>query len=174
MKVKASISQVEEAPTSVCNGAALRKAARNLSQLYDDILAPSGLRLSQHSVLVHIHRAGMPTITNLACDMVLDRSALSRNLKPLERDGFVVLFKDTVDMRSTRVALTTSGKLKLTKSKALWAIAHRRFEHAFGAAKANVMRELLFEIGSDEFNKKFLTDVTQPPQIIPSHEQIQP
>ncbi|MFT3780346.1 MAG: MarR family winged helix-turn-helix transcriptional regulator [Ottowia sp.] len=154
---KTATSKALEAPVPVCNGAALRKATRRLSALYDDILAPSGLRLSQHSVLVHIKRAGTPTMTDLARDLVLDRSALSHNLKPLERDGFVTLFKDKIDKRSTRVSLTASGQRKLAESKALWAIAQKRFEGAFGAAKASAMRELLFEVCSDEFNEKFLS-----------------
>lgn len=158
MKAKASSSQIKEEPASACNGAALRKATRRLSQLYDDVLAPSGLRLSQHSVLVHINRAGMPTMTDLARDMVLDRSALSHNLKPLERDGLVSLSKDRIDKRSTRVTLTASGKRKLAESKALWAIAQRRFEHAFDAVKAAAMRELLLEICSNAFNEKFLSE----------------
>lgn len=152
MKTTTSASKPLEAPASVCTGAALRKATRRVSQLYDDILAPSGLRLSQHSVLVHINRAGTPTMTDLARDMVLDRSALSHNLKPLERDGFVSLFKDTADKRSTRVKLTSSGQRKLAETKALWAVAQKRFEDAFGVAKARAAQELLLEICSKEFN----------------------
>lgn len=157
MKAKGSAAEVRDATAFVCNGAALRKATRRLSHLYDDVLAPSGLRLSQHSILVHINRAGTPTMTDLAQDMVLDRSALSHNLKPLERDGFVVLTKDKTDKRSTRVALTAAGQRKLAESKALWAIAQRRFEHAFGASKAYALRDFLFEICSDEFNGKFVS-----------------
>lgn len=94
-------------------------------------------------------------MTDLARDMVLDRSALSHNLKPLERDGFVLLSKDKADKRSTRVALTIAGRRKLAESKALWAIAQGRFEHAFGTGKAAALRDLLFEVCSDDFSRKF-------------------
>ena len=60
----------------VCNGAALRKATRRVSQLYDTVLAPCGLKVSQHSILVHIARAGSPSMTDLARAMVLDLSLI--------------------------------------------------------------------------------------------------
>ncbi|HEX4326807.1 MAG TPA: MarR family winged helix-turn-helix transcriptional regulator [Burkholderiales bacterium] len=138
-----------------CNGAALRKAGRRLSQLYDEILAPSGLLLSQHSILVHIDRAKMPTMGDLARDMVLDRSALSHNLKPLERDGLVTLAIDKDDRRSRRITLTAAGRRKLAETKALWAQAQQRFETAYGVQKAAGLRKLLGEIYTDDFSAAF-------------------
>jgi DNA-binding MarR family transcriptional regulator len=158
MKTSALLSKTPAVAASTCNGAALRKAARRLSQLYDDVLAPCGLRLSQHSVLVHIDRAGSPTMSDLAKDMVLDRSALSHNLKPLERDGFVKLMADDTDKRSRRAALTAAGIKKLSESKALWAVAQKRFERAYGADKACRLRALLAEICSDDFQEVFNRD----------------
>lgn len=140
---------------SPCNGAALRKAGRRVSQLYDEVLAPSGLLLSQHSILVHIDRAGEPTMGDLARDMVLDRSALSHNLKPLERDGLVALAIDPHDRRSRRITLTAAGRRKLAQSKALWVQAQQRFETAYGAQKAANLRKLLGEIYTDEFSAAF-------------------
>src|ERR1700722_9546579 len=81
----------------ICNGTALRKATRRVSQLYDAILAPCGLRSTQRSILIHIARAGTPTMGDLAASLVLDRSALAHNLKPLERDGFVGITADPRD-----------------------------------------------------------------------------
>jgi len=67
----------------------VRKASRRVSQLYDAILAPCGLRTTQRAILNHISRAGTPSVGELAADLVMDRGALAHNLKPLERDGFV-------------------------------------------------------------------------------------
>src|SRR6202047_258099 len=83
-----------------CNGTALRKATRRVSQLYDAVLAPCGLRSTQRSILIHVARAGTPTMGDLAAALVLDRSALAHNLKPLERDGFVAV---VVGRKSTRL-----------------------------------------------------------------------
>lgn len=139
----------------VCNGAALRKATRRVSQLYDSVLAPCGLKVSQHSILMHIARAGSPSMTDLARAMVLDRSALAHNLKPLERDGYVRTSRDRLDGRSRRVALTEAGWAKLAESRRLWKEAQRRFESAYGAERAAALRRALGEIFSEEFALAF-------------------
>ncbi|WP_313621214.1 MarR family winged helix-turn-helix transcriptional regulator [Achromobacter sp.] len=139
----------------VCNGAALRKATRRVSQLYDTVLAPCGLRVSQHSILLHIARAGAPSMTDLARAMVLDRSALAHNLKPLQRDGYVRMKRDSLDGRSRRVELTDTGAAKLAESKRLWKDAQSRFEAAYGVERAAALRRSLADIFSDEFALAF-------------------
>jgi DNA-binding MarR family transcriptional regulator len=139
----------------VCNGAALRKATRRLSQLYDATLAPCGLSAAQRSILVHIERAGSPTMTELANAMVLDRSALARNIKPLERDGFLAQRPNNEDGRSRRVELTANGRTKLAESNRLWRKAQKRFEEVYGEERAAALRISLAEIYSEEFAQAF-------------------
>lgn len=139
----------------VCNGSALRKATRRVSQLYDTVLAPCGLRSSQRSMLINIDRATNPTMTELAHILVLDRSALAHNLKPLARDGFVVLVPDERDGRSKRVELTALGKRKLAESNRLWQQAQNRFEAVYGEERAASLRASLADIFSDEFAAAF-------------------
>lgn len=139
----------------ICNGSALRKATRRITQLYDAALAPCGLTVSQRSILVHIARGQMPTMTELAQAMVLDRSALARNIQPLERDGYLVQVRDTKDGRSRRVELTQEGKAKLAESNRLWRQAQDRFEAVYGAERAAALRLALAEIYSDEFFDAF-------------------
>jgi DNA-binding MarR family transcriptional regulator len=140
----------------LCNGTALRKATRRVSQLYDEILAPCGLRSTQRSILVHIARGGgAPTMGELAAALVLDRSALAHNLKPLERDGLVVVAVDPADKRSRLIRLTREGEAKLAESTALWARAQHRFETAFGAEAARALRGSLAQIASAEFGQAF-------------------
>lgn len=139
----------------VCNSGALRKATRRITQLYDSALAPCGLTVSQRSVLVHIARAQSPTMTELAHALVLDRSALARNLRPLERDGYVTLTPDPVDRRSRRVELTDNGKAKLAEADKLWRTAQDRFEQVYGVERAAALRFALAEIFSDEFAEAF-------------------
>lgn len=139
----------------ICNGAALRKATRRITQLYDAALAPCGLTVSQRSVLVHIARATSATMSELAHAMVLDRSALTRNLGPLVREGYVVLRPDPHDRRSRQVSLTESGKSKLAQSNRLWRKAQDRFESVYGVDRAAALRVALAEIFSDEFAEAF-------------------
>jgi DNA-binding MarR family transcriptional regulator len=139
----------------LCNFTALRKATRRVSQLYDVALAPSGLRSTQRSILIHIARAGAPTMGALAADLVLDRSALAHNLKPLERDGLVSVTPDPQDKRSRLVRLTPLGEAKLAETKELWVIAQHRFEAAFGTDQARALRATLGLIASTEFEQAF-------------------
>lgn len=139
----------------VCNGAALRKATRRITQLYDAALAPCGLSVSQRSILLHIARGGRPTMTELAHAMVLDRSALARNIQPLERDGYLIQTRDELDGRSRRVELTQAGRAKLAESNRLWRRAQDRFETVYGTERAAALRFSLAEIYSDEFAEAF-------------------
>jgi DNA-binding MarR family transcriptional regulator len=141
-------------PTA-CNGTALRKATRRVSQLYDAVLAPSGLRSTQRSILIHIARAGTPSIGDLAAALVLDRSALAHNLKPLERDGLVAISVDSSDKRSRLVSLTASGQALLGESMRLWQDAQQRFEAVFGAEQARALRASLALIASPTFAEAF-------------------
>jgi DNA-binding MarR family transcriptional regulator len=138
-----------------CNGTALRKATRRVSQLYDTVLAPCGLRSTQHSILINIARAGTPTMGDLATALVLDRSALAHNLKPLERDGLVKVIVDRNDKRSRLVKLTARGEEKLHESMHLWKKAQHCFETAFGSEQARALRTSLALISSAEFPPAF-------------------
>ena len=72
-----------------CNCFAVRSAARHVTQLYDQLLAPVGLRVTQFSILAKLERKGPLTINVLADDLVMDRTTLGRNIRPLERDGLI-------------------------------------------------------------------------------------
>ena len=136
-----------------CNSTALRKATRRVSQLYDVALAPCGLRSTQRSILIHIARAGAPSVGELAVALVLDRSALAHNLKPLERDGFVAIDVGAADKRSRTIRLTKRGEAKLRESTKLWQTAQDQFEQAFGADRAAALRETLALVASIDFEE---------------------
>jgi DNA-binding MarR family transcriptional regulator len=142
--------------SGLCNGTALRKATRRVSQLYDAVLAPSGLRGTQRSMLIHIARAGAPTMGELAGALVLDRSALAHNLKPLERDGLVEVVVDPADKRGRLVRLTPLGETRLAASQVMWRQAQQRFEAAFGPERAAALRDALDTIASPDFAAAFV------------------
>jgi DNA-binding MarR family transcriptional regulator len=150
----------EAAPTiaSLCNNAALRQAARRLGQLYDDVLAPSGLRTTQYGLLAQIEVMGAPSLGELAEIMVMDASALSHTLRPLTRDGLVSFFVDDRDRRKRRIELTEAGKAKLEESTRLWSEAQARFERVFGAEKAAALRDVLVGLASTGFAGAYRTD----------------
>jgi DNA-binding MarR family transcriptional regulator len=136
---------------SLCNCTALRKATRRVSQLYDSALEPCGLRTTQRAILNHIARSGTPPLGELAEALVMDRGALTHNLKPLERDGLVEVHVDPEDRRNRLVALTAAGRAKLAESEPLWKRAQAGFETAFGAAKSASLRKALEYLVSEDF-----------------------
>jgi DNA-binding MarR family transcriptional regulator len=136
---------------SQCNCTAMRKASRRLSSMYDEALAPVGLKSTQFSIISEIHRSSEkpPTMSELAAAMVMDRSTLGQNLRPLERSRLVAMKSVPADRRRKHVVLTRRGQAKFAESYALWCVAQDRFEQSFGADEAADLRSLLLGIAGD-------------------------
>ena len=143
-------------PSSSCTCGSLRKASRRISQFYDTALAPVGIKSTQYSILSELERgsrSGPVTMCELATAMVMDRSTLGHNLKPLERDDLVVLKLSADDRRKRHVELTKKGRVVLLKSRRLWRHAEGRFEKIFGKQPAAELRGVLLSIaGNEELN----------------------
>jgi DNA-binding MarR family transcriptional regulator len=137
---------------SSCNGTAMRKASRRVSQLYDAALDASGLRGTQYSILSELDRRGsdFPTMAELAEALVMDRSGLGHNLKPLERDGFVTVREGKEDRRRRYITMTAKGRTKFSEAKPLWQVAQDRFIAVYGAARAKQLRKILLGIANDD------------------------
>ena len=97
----------------------LRMATRVLERMYDEILRPSGLRGSQIPVLALTALVGPTTISNLAEQLVMDRTTLTRGLKPLEREGIIEI-EAGKDRRTREVSLTPKGMKVMTQVIPLW------------------------------------------------------
>lgn len=121
----------------------LRQAARRATALYDAAMAPHGLRISQFAVLGRLGRAGPLAVQALAAALVLDRTTLQRNLRPLERDGLIVSEADPADRRVRRLVLTPLGRDTLAAATPTWRAAQARFESLCGAAEAAELRQRL-------------------------------
>jgi DNA-binding MarR family transcriptional regulator len=135
-----------------CNATAMRKASRRLTQLYDDALAPCGLRSTQYAILAELNRRSLvpPTMRELADALVMDRSALGHNLRPLERDDLVALEEGVEDRRRRHIVLTRSGAAKFAEATALWQRAQDRFHRVYGQPEALALRATLLGIAYDE------------------------
>ena len=122
-----------------CSAARLRRASRALSRLYDEILEPSGLRGTQFSVLVALSLTGGAPMLRLAEELGLDRTTMTRNLVPLERDGLVVSAPGP-DRRIRLIQLTEAGRRSLAKALPLWEKAQQRVIESLGEQR---WRELM-------------------------------
>jgi DNA-binding MarR family transcriptional regulator len=138
-------------PSVVCHATHLRKATRRITLLYDALLAPSGLRSTQRSILMQIARSQVTSLSELAAILVIDRSALAQNLKPLEREGWLSVTVDPADKRSRRVSLTQAGMNKLLETQPLWEQAQASFEKGYGHEQALALRKALIDVAAGEY-----------------------
>ena len=144
------MEQSRPSATRECYATALRKASRRLTALYDDVLAPAGLRSTQYAILRELAAGGSLTINELARALVLDRSGLGHSLRPLQRNGLITLDKSGTDRRSVLVTLTEQGKQQYEQASALWRSAQDQVDAVLGTAVAGQLREQLNEIAEDE------------------------
>lgn len=125
--------------TCLCTG--LRQAAHTMTEIYDEALALSGLKITMFRVIRRLSEADEPTISELAKIVGLDRSSLGRNLKVLERDRLVTFVGGT-DERSKVVRLTSKGRKALETALPLWRGVQKRMKSILGAEKDAVFRVL--------------------------------
>src|ERR1700704_961721 len=140
-------------PRNACTCGSLRKASRRVSQFYDSALAPVGIKSTQFAILAEVDRGsleGPVTMCELATLMVMDRSTLGHNLRPLERDDLVALRLSDDDRRKRFVELTKKGRLLLRKARRLWQHAEGRFERIFGKEPAAELRGVLLNIAGNK------------------------
>jgi DNA-binding MarR family transcriptional regulator len=135
-----------------CHATALRKASRRLTQLYDDALAPAGLRSTQFAILATLAtwNGAAPTLAELAQDLVTDRSSLGHNLRPLERDGYITLEEGEEDRRRRHIVITPTGLAKFQEARRLWQKAQNRLDTIFGQSEAARLRATLLALAHDE------------------------
>lgn len=96
-----------------------RKVARAVTRLYDDALRPCGLRATQLTLVMVIDEMGEPTISALAEQLVMDRTTLARDLRPLEAAGWVAVVPGS-DRRTRIVRLTDAGSATLREALPYW------------------------------------------------------
>lgn len=121
-----------------CIGFNLRKAARAATQLYDEMLRPTGIRMTQYSLLVVLKIIGPVLVTDLAEKIVMDRSTLSRNLEVMEKQGFVNVAPGE-DRRTRWVTITGSGFAVLLEAYPLWQQAQAKISESMGEERLQAL-----------------------------------
>ena len=130
--------------TSLCAGFNLRKAARAVSQYYDTVMRQSGLKGTQFSLLASLAGLGPAPISRLAEHMVMDRTTLSPNLKPLVAQGLIAM-EQGEDRRARVLALTDEGLMALRDALPYWREAHAGMTRRMGTAGRDRLLKSLAE-----------------------------
>ncbi len=116
---------------TACSCTRLRRTARLITQAYDEALKESGLKITQYAVLANAARAEGLSISDLADRLALERTTLTRNLRPLERDGFIEVTKGS-DRRARAVHVTEAGRRLYKATFPKWQAVENRFRDGMG------------------------------------------
>lgn len=125
----------------LCACTTLRGLARRATAIYDDVLAPLGLKQTQYSVLARLDRLVHCSLGELAKACDLDVTSLSRGLRPLIANGWVKSGRGKDD-RTKRYELTAQGKLVLRKAFALWKKAQSRLHEVIAPEHIRALESL--------------------------------
>jgi len=125
-----------------CTCLNLRKAARAVTQYFDDVLRPSGLRATQFSLLVMAKRLGPISIKELAEKLIVDRTTLTRNLRILEEKRLVTV-NPGKDGRTRLVFITAGGRGALKKAAPLWKKAQSHMVAGLGRRRFSSLLDVL-------------------------------
>ena len=127
---------------SPCVCGTLRMVSRAVTQLYDEVLRPSGLRVTQFSILAVMARMREANLRQLEDALAIDQTTLTRSLSLLERDGVIERVPHP-DGRIKAMRLTARGRRALDVARPLWAQAQGKVLRELGTkAWADAQRRL--------------------------------
>lgn len=132
---------IEDDLLAECACHKVRMAARALTRSYDDALRSTGLRATQVSVLAAIAVDGSTSITALAEVIGMDRTTLTRNLRPLERARLIAIGQEGA-RRARRLSITPQGRARLKQAIPLWRAAQDELADQLGASWSSTHRVL--------------------------------
>lgn len=131
-----------------CTCFMVRSLSRKISQLYDDTLAPSGLKGTQFSLLsqARTRRGQAPlTVTALAVVLNTDRTTMTRNLRTLEQAGLIALQAGS-DARSRCVVVTVKGEAAFRQALGLWKQAQVQVRQMCGTDQIAALEQLVHQL----------------------------
>jgi DNA-binding MarR family transcriptional regulator len=124
---------------ATCACGAIRKTSRAITQLYDAALQPSGLRVTQFTLLIAVTVAEAHTLSDLADRLVMDRTTLVRDLRLHEEQGLVAIAPGR-DRRTRSVTITEKGRQMLAQALPLWKQAQARVVAGLGDDHLQALR----------------------------------
>lgn len=156
-QVPPDVDEVEPYNLMNCTHTALRQASRQLTQVYDEAIAPAGLTSAQAMLVTRLDELGGapggtgPSLQALAKRLSIQISALTHALRPLVRDGVVELHADPRDGRIKRAVLTEKGMKQTREMYVLWQAVNLRMDSVLGAGTGSELRALATRVASPEF-----------------------
>ena len=125
----------------------VRRAARTVTDFYDEFMAPSGVKATQFTMLGAVALTGPASVTRLAERLALDRTTLTRNLKVLAEQGMISISAGE-DRRERVVELTGEGQAAIDRATPVWQAAQAALVEKFGEERWRRMIEDMSELGA--------------------------
>ena len=129
---------------SPCTCFSVRRLSRMVTQIYDQRLGALGLKVTQYSLLAHVRSLPGVTMGELAARMGMDRSTLTRNLRPLSQAGWIATARGA-DARAVTVELTDAGRALLTRARPAWRAAQSELAERLGSTRTQALHALADE-----------------------------
>ena len=127
-------------PPLPCMCASLRRAARALTQIYEEALRPTGLRATQFTILQTLSIAGEVTQGELGQILAMDSTTLTRTLTIMGRHGWIAKRRGK-DRREWRMRLSKAGEAQFKHTSPYWENAQRQVRRQLGDELSdNVMK----------------------------------
>jgi DNA-binding MarR family transcriptional regulator len=106
-------------PADGCTCFRVRRLARRVTKIYEESLAPTGLSVTQYTILSMLRHVGPMSMSELSHRLGMDRTTLTRTLRPLESMGHVLTALEA-DRRQRRITLSEEGKVALRTAAPSW------------------------------------------------------
>jgi DNA-binding MarR family transcriptional regulator len=127
-----------------CTNIKLRQLMRRVAKHYDDEVGKTGLKGTQYSLLSYVAKLGPIRPSDLAAEMKIGASTLSRNLRPLIDAGWLELGPGA-DGRSRLVSVTAAGREKRQEAQRRWRVAQEGINQVLGARRVVELHALVDE-----------------------------
>lgn len=118
-----------------CTCAKLRRLTRRVTAVYDRLMVPQGMTVTQYSLLSQLRHLGGQSLSQIAAQLDMERSGLTRTLKPLVDAGWVALRASPSDARARTVHLTTAGAAERQRMRPYWLDAQQQVNALLGEAE---------------------------------------
>jgi DNA-binding MarR family transcriptional regulator len=126
-----------------CTCFKLRRLTRRVTAVYDRALSAAGMRVTQYSLLSHLRGLHGVPISQLAEMLDMDRTTLTRNLRPLRDAGWIAVEPSAEDARVRLVHITAAGEAQRQLARTYWRHAQDEVNATIGAGNVTTLHNLL-------------------------------
>lgn len=128
-----------------CLAHCIRKTDRVISQIYNEHLAPLGIKITQFSVLRALYYLKTTTAKAVQEVLVMEQATISRALQPLIRDGYITVLEGQ-DKREKLISLSASGQALYQSALEPWSVAQQRLKEELGSELETTLLHLCQQV----------------------------